>query len=146
MWNSLNQFNDQTTLLDKIFQHESNLVSKNKTIKNIKTLIVEKFKDFDLILKGGLDYGKNKNDIKEPHFYIKINDGELRVLIPKLEDFRKKEYILSAENYDIFKGLDHIHNELVQYFRNTSNLKFIQEQWNELNIHNNNVSKIQIPN
>ena len=126
MWNSLNQFNDQTTLLDKIFQHESNLVSKNKTIKNIKTLIVEKFKDFDLILKGGLDYGKNKNDIKEPHFYIKINDGELRVLIPKLEDFRKKEYILSAENYDIFKGLDHIHNELVQYFRNTSNLKFIQ--------------------
>lgn len=93
-----------------------------------------------------MDYGKNKNDIKEPHFYIKINGADLRVLIPKSEDFRKKEYILSAENYDIFKGLDHIHNELVQYFRNTSNLKFIQEQWNELNIHNNNVSKIQIPN
>jgi hypothetical protein len=37
-WNVLNKFNDKTTLFDKVYQHESNLVSKNKTIKNIKNL------------------------------------------------------------------------------------------------------------
>jgi hypothetical protein len=139
-WNSENEFNDQTTTIDKIFQHESKSSPINKSAKKVKDIFICKLKNFEIHIKGGLDYGKNKNDIKEPHFYLKIDDAELRVLIPKTEDWRKKEYILSGENYDIFKGLPEIYDELLKYLKNPTNLNFIQNEWNNLNMFNNHVS------
>ena len=141
-WNIQNEFNDKTTTLDKIFQHESEFIPKNKSVKDIKDVSICKLKDFEIHIKGGLDYGKNKNDIKEPHFYIKINGGDLRVLIPNLEDWRKKEYILSGEEYDIFKGLSDIYEELLKYLKNPLNLKFIIDEWNNLNKFNKYVKLI----
>ena len=141
-WNFYNINNNLTTQLDKIYQHEASIIPNNKSIKDIKTLIIKEFKDFKIVLKGGLDYGKNKDSITKPHFYIEVNGGELRALIPTLNDWNIKHYIASGEVYDIFKGMSEVHDEIVKYFNNIDNLKYIQNQWNILNDKNKYVDQI----
>jgi len=142
IWNKLNKYNNLTTQIDKIYQHEASNIPNYKSVKEVKTLIIKEFRNFKIVLKGGLDYGKNKDSISKPHFYIEVNGGELRALIPTLDDWNKKHYIASGEVYDIFKGLAQVHDDIVNYFNNIDNLKYIQKQWNILNDKNKNVDKI----
>lgn len=143
IWNKLNKYNNITTQLDKIYQHEASNIPIIKSVKDIRKIIIKEFKDFKIIIKGGMDYGKNKDSISKPHFYIEINGAELRALIPTIKDWNIKHFIASGESYDIFKGMVEIHNEIVKYFNNIDNLKYIQDQWNILNDKNIYVDKIK---
>ena len=141
MWNQLNLMNDITTLFDKIYLQEASSIPSNKSIKDIKSIIIKEFEDFKIIVKGGDDYGKEINVLTKPHFYIEIDGAELKALIPTLKDWKTKEFIPSGEKYDIFIGLPHIHDQIIEYFHNINNLKFIQNQWNDLNKNNNFIEK-----
>ena len=143
-WNKLNEYNNITTQMVKIYQHEASSIPSNKSIKDIKSIIIKNFEDFKIIVKGGDDYGKEVNVLTKPHFYIEINGGELKALIPTLKDWKTKEFIPSGEKYDIFIGLSNIHDQIIKYFHNIDNLKFIQNQWNELNKNNNFIEKFKI--
>ena len=140
-WNIINKNNRITTQLDKIYQHEASSIPINKSIKDIKSIIIKEFEDFKIIVKGGDDYGKEINVLTKPHFYIKIDGVELKVYIPTLKDWKIKEFIASAEDYDFFNGMYDVYNDIIDYLKDLNNLKNIQSTWNDLNKNNKFLDK-----
>lgn len=115
-----------------------------------------KYFPYDVFVYGGDSYGSGRNEHGEPHFHfagkIKKGEWELSIFIPTVIEWsqNKELYIYESSNKDFsWTGLRKEKKTLIEWLdednqmvSDLSNLEVIRQQWNILNVDNNNVSQI----
>lgn len=134
-WNYKNYNNSITTKFSVIM--DKNIIDEKITDK-----VIKRFNNYSIIVKGGYKYILDSGVGRNPHFYLKFDNGsEIISFIPKKEEWEENKYLTGVYG-DVFKDLKKVYEELIEYFSKNNNLEKVSNVWNDLNKNNNFVFKI----